>query len=88
MLAIAAAGAFLAGEAFAQQAEARKDVVLRGDAKCTRCHDENDDYPVLAIGKTRHGTMADARTPSCTSCHGESENHVNKPAARSRSPAC
>jgi len=69
-----------AGEALAQQAEARKDLVLRGDARCTRCHDENDDYPVLAIGKTRHGTVADARTPSCTSCHGESENHVNKPA--------
>ena len=86
MLAIAAAGAFLAGEAFAQQAEARKDVVLRGDAKCTRCHDENDDYPVLAIGKTRHGTMADARTPSCTSCHGESENHVNKPASATERP--
>ena len=58
---------------------ARKDLVLRGDAKCTRCHDASDDTPVLAIGKTRHGTMADGRTPSCTSCHGESETHVNKP---------
>ncbi len=55
----------------------RKDMVLKGDAKCTRCHDEGDDYPVLAIGKTKHGTVADGRTPTCTSCHGESDAHVN-----------
>src|SRR3954470_23400448 len=58
---------------------AHKDLVLRGDAKCTRCHDESDDYPVLAIGQTRHGVKADSRTPSCTNCHGESERHMNKP---------
>ena len=54
-----------------------KDKVLRGDANCTRCHDENDSFPVLAIGKTKHGTRADPRTPSCTSCHGASEAHMN-----------
>jgi len=58
-------------------AEQPADKALNGDAKCTRCHDENDDYPVLAIGKTKHGTRADARTPSCTSCHGASEGHLN-----------
>lgn len=68
---------FLAGAASAD--EARQDAVLRGDAKCTRCHDETEDYPVFAIGKTRHGVVADARTPTCTSCHGESETHINKP---------
>jgi DmsE family decaheme c-type cytochrome len=57
-------------------ADAPKDLVLRGDAVCTRCHNEGDSYPVLAIGKTKHGTMADARTPSCTSCHGASEAHL------------
>ena len=61
-----------------------KDQVLTGDAKCTRCHDENDTYPVLAIGQTKHGTRADARTPSCTSCHGASEGHMNKPASGAR----
>jgi DmsE family decaheme c-type cytochrome len=66
--------------------EAKKDLVLRGDAKCTRCHDEGNDYPVLAIGKTRHGVKADARTPTCTSCHGESERHVNKPADATERP--
>jgi DmsE family decaheme c-type cytochrome len=57
----------------------KKDLVLRGDATCTRCHDEGNDYPVLAIGQTKHGVKADGRTPTCTSCHGESVTHVNKP---------
>jgi len=60
--------------------EPKKDLVMRGDARCTGCHDEGDDFPVLAIAQTRHGVQADQRTPTCTSCHGESERHVNKPA--------
>jgi len=77
-----------AGSAFAADPapgkEAPKDLILKGDAKCTGCHDESDDaapsmlelHPsVLSIGKTRHGTQADGRTPSCTDCHGESEKH-------------
>ena len=55
-----------------------KDVVLRGDAACTKCHDEDQAYPVLRIGKTRHGVTADKRTPTCTSCHGESEGHTQR----------
>ena len=64
----------LTGTALAQ------DLALRGDAKCTKCHDQNEAYPVLAIGQTKHGTKADGRTPTCTSCHGASDAHVNKPA--------
>jgi len=79
------AALFSAGAA-AQDKPARKDMVLNGDAKCTRCHNEGDDYPVLAIGKTKHGTMADARTPTCTSCHGESDSHINKPASATERP--
>lgn len=56
-----------------------KDLVLKGDAKCTRCHDESDSPKVLSIGKTRHGTLADGRTPTCTSCHGDSDKHVTNP---------
>jgi DmsE family decaheme c-type cytochrome len=56
--------------------EAPKDLVLKGDAKCTACHDEADAPGLLAIGKTKHGTVADSRTPTCTKCHGESEEHV------------
>jgi DmsE family decaheme c-type cytochrome len=61
-----------------------KDLVLNGDANCTRCHDENDTFPVLAIGKSKHGTRADKRAPTCTSCHGASAGHMNKPASGAR----
>lgn len=57
----------------------RKDLVQQGDAVCTRCHDESEAFPVLAIGKTKHGTIADARSGSCVSCHGASPTHVDKP---------
>jgi DmsE family decaheme c-type cytochrome len=79
---IATFAALLLGLAVALPGQAqsqRKDVVLKGDATCTRCHDETEEYPVLAIGKTKHGTVADGRTPTCTSCHGESDTHVNRP---------
>ena len=76
--------AAIAGPAMAQ--EQRKDMALRGDAQCTRCHNEGDEYPVLAIAKTKHGTMTDGRTPTCTSCHGESNLHVNRPADAKERP--
>jgi DmsE family decaheme c-type cytochrome len=59
--------------------EAAKDIVLKDDAKCTRCHDESDNPKLLAIGKTSHGTTADNRAPTCTSCHGDSEKHLTNP---------
>jgi DmsE family decaheme c-type cytochrome len=55
-----------------------KDLVLKEDAKCTRCHNEGEEYPVLMIGRTKHGTVADTRTPTCTSCHGDSDSHLVK----------
>jgi len=57
-------------------ATAPKDLVLKGDAKCTTCHDEGDAPRILHIGKTRHGTIADQRVGTCTSCHGESDKHI------------
>lgn len=65
---------------------AAKDLILKGDAKCTGCHDEADEPTgsatmlelnpgVLGIGKTKHGVTADSRTPTCVDCHGESEKH-------------
>lgn len=63
-----------------------KDLILKGDAKCTGCHDEADEPQpsmldlrpgVLSIGKTKHGVRADGRTPTCTNCHGESNAHNN-----------
>jgi len=72
--------------ALAQDKAPRKDMVLTGDATCTRCHNEGDEFPVLAIGKTKHGTRADGRTPTCTSCHGASETHINRPADAKERP--
>ena len=60
----------------AMGADQPKDLVLKGDAACTACHDEADGPELLAIGKTRHGTQADSRTPTCTSCHGLSQDHL------------
>lgn len=83
------AGTLLAlagGFATSSWAADAKDLILKGDAKCTGCHDEADDAPptmlelhpsVLSIGKTKHGTRADGRTPTCTDCHGESPDHLN-----------
>ena len=57
--------------------EPTKDIVLKGDARCTSCHDESDAPELLAIGKTRHGMTGDKRTPTCTNCHGESNKHAD-----------
>jgi len=63
-----------------------QDLILKGDAKCTGCHDEADEpqptmlqlHPsVLSIATTRHGVKGDPRTPTCTDCHGESSDHLN-----------
>jgi DmsE family decaheme c-type cytochrome len=53
-----------------------KDLVLKGDAKCTVCHDTSGFPQLFGIGKTKHGTRADPRTPTCTSCHGDSTAHA------------
>lgn len=62
----------------AKKDDATTGLVLNGDAKCTACHDEGDGPELMAIGKTRHGTRADSRTPSCISCHGKTEKHLAK----------
>jgi DmsE family decaheme c-type cytochrome len=69
-----AAAAALQPAAAADQAAVER--AIRADAVCTKCHDETESRPVLSIYQTRHGVKADERTPSCQSCHGESERHV------------
>ena len=71
--------------AFVVQA-AEPDASLQGDKVCTRCHDETESRPVLAIYKTAHGVKADSRTPGCQSCHGPSEAHVTNPKGSSTRP--
>ncbi len=46
------------------------------DAVCTRCHDETETKPLLSIYQSAHGNRADARTPSCQQCHGQSDAHL------------
>ncbi len=50
---------------------------LKKDAVCTRCHDESEPTPILSIYQTKHGVKGDPRTPTCQSCHGESEKHLH-----------
>jgi DmsE family decaheme c-type cytochrome len=52
------------------------------DAVCTKCHDASEIKPVLAIYQTKHGVKGDSRTPSCQSCHGDSEDHVKNTAGK------
>jgi DmsE family decaheme c-type cytochrome len=66
--------------------KAPEDVIFKGDGKCTGCHDENDNAPVLAIGKTRHGVKADGRNTGCVGCHGESKLHEENPKGLSERP--
>jgi len=54
---------------------------MKKDGICTRCHDESETKPILAIYQTKHGVKADSRTPNCQSCHGESEKHLKDRAA-------
>lgn len=71
----------LLGATSSMAADAPKDLVLKGDAACTACHDGAGDPDFLAIGKTKHGTVADTRTPTCTSCHGQSKAHLEQKGA-------
>lgn len=86
---VAAGSAALLGatNSWAADEAARKDIAQTGDATCTRCHDEGELKPVLSIAKTRHGTMADPKAGTCTSCHGESPTHINKPEGVEQRPA-
>lgn len=46
----------------------------KGADSCIKCHDEDDEYPVFDIFKTRHAMRGDKRSPfaglQCESCHG------------------
>jgi len=78
LLACLGAALALGFPAYAQAQAAKKtqDLVMKDDAKCTTCHDEADKPKVMHIGKTKHGTLLDAKTGTCTSCHGKSEKHI------------
>lgn len=56
------------------------------DTTCTKCHDEGEIKPILALYQTKHGVRTDeAGAPRCQSCHGGSQNHLyGDPAAKGR----
>ena len=73
-------GATVTWTAAPKPAHAADDgLVLRNDANCTVCHDKADGPELLKIGGTKHGTLADSRTPTCISCHGDSAAHEDDP---------
>ena len=60
---------------------------LKKDQICTRCHDESETKPILSIYQSKHGVRGDLRTPTCQSCHGESEKHLHgDPNVHGRAP--
>ncbi len=68
-LAAAGVGLFaLIGPASAAMDEA-------ASAVCLNCHEEQKDN----MRKSPHGVTADARTPTCVSCHGASAKHAENP---------
>jgi DmsE family decaheme c-type cytochrome len=59
-----------------EKASSRSADALNLDAVCTRCHDETESKPILSLYQTPHGNRGDFRSPSCRTCHGDSEAHV------------
>ena len=80
LCALLTAGLGSGGQAMAaDDTKEKESAALTGDARCTKCHDESEEYPVLSIARTKHGVKADKRMPTCAACHGESPTHVSKP---------
>ncbi len=54
----------------------------KGADTCLKCHDEDNDYPVLPIFKTKHGERNDTRSPmatlQCETCHGPVGAHKKR----------
>jgi DmsE family decaheme c-type cytochrome len=56
------------------------------DRKCLACHDEMEAKAIVSIYQTRHGVKADARTPTCQACHGESLVHGQELKTKGKRP--
>ncbi len=61
------------------EAEVTRQYSDRGADTCLKCHDEDSEFPVLSIFKTKHAQLADKRTPfaqlQCETCHGPVGEH-------------
>lgn len=75
-----------------EEKQERIELLSKGKYKdidtCVGCHDEENEYPIFPIFKTKHGSTADARTPmsnkQCEACHGPGADHAKtkKPTKR------
>lgn len=63
-------------------ADQAAEYTQKGADTCLKCHDEDSEFPVLSIFKTKHAQPADKRTPfaglQCESCHGPGAKHAKK----------
>ncbi|NOZ52336.1 MAG: DmsE family decaheme c-type cytochrome [Gammaproteobacteria bacterium] len=64
------------------QAEYAISYTEKGADTCIKCHDEDNEVPILPIFKTKHGRGADRNTPfaalQCESCHGPGAAHAKQ----------
>ncbi len=55
----------------------------KGADSCLKCHDEDNEVPVMPLFRTKHAVTADPRTPlaqgQCESCHGPGGEHELEP---------
>ena len=58
------------------------NLTKKGADSCIKCHDEDDEFPVMEIFKTKHARPTDQRTPfgglQCEACHGPGSDHAKK----------
>jgi DmsE family decaheme c-type cytochrome len=88
LLCIVAGSACWAQQTIAAEADASAEdahaaaYTKKGADTCIKCHDEESEYPVFDIFKTKHAQPADARTPfaglQCEACHGPGAKHAQK----------
>ena len=64
------------------KSQAARKYSKRGADTCLKCHDEDSEFPVFPIFKTKHAERADPRTPfaklQCETCHGAIGKHGKK----------
>ncbi|WNO11001.1 DmsE family decaheme c-type cytochrome [Teredinibacter sp. KSP-S5-2] len=60
--------------AAAMQSVSEIEYTRKGADTCIKCHDQDSEFPVFDIFKTKHANIGDSRTPfsglQCEACHG------------------
>ena len=58
-------------------------VYAEASKACVKCHDAED---LPDMRRSAHAQASDPRSPGCISCHGPSQDHLNKPSGGDRPP--